>query len=131
MEDSYQDKRSGRLLRICKFILMLYKELQSYSKTSQWTQRKERMEMGRRIPKNIWRIEKQNHKLTGTCATKEKRNIQSRNKCFKTCNWRSLILGIGREMENHHIFIKDNASSQINYKIYDKKLLPIVEVITK
>jgi len=73
--------------------------------------------------KNIWRIEKQNHKLTSTCATKEKRNIQSRNQCFRTCNWRSLIIGIGREMETHHIFIKDNTSSQ-------KKLQDIWQEIT-
>ena len=39
------------------------------------------------------------------------------------CNWKSLIPGIGREMETHHIFIKDNASSQ-------KKLQDIWQEIT-
>jgi len=38
-------------------------------------------------------------------------------------NWKSLIPGIGREMKTHHIFIKDNTSSQ-------KKLQDIWQEIT-
>ena len=47
MEDSHQDKKSEKLLRIHKFTQILYQELHSYSKTSQQTQEKEEMEMGR------------------------------------------------------------------------------------
>jgi len=46
MENPYQDKRSRKLLRVCKLLLMIYQEFQPYSKISQQTQRKERMEIG-------------------------------------------------------------------------------------
>ena len=55
MEDAYQDQRSDKLSRICKFLLIIHQEFQSYSKTSQWTQRKEGMELDRRSSKSIWR----------------------------------------------------------------------------
>ena len=47
MEDPYQDKRSGKLLMVCKLLPDIYQELQLYSKTSQWTQRKEEIEIGK------------------------------------------------------------------------------------
>jgi len=42
MEDSHQDKKSEKLLRIHKFTQILYQELQSYGKTSQQTQWKKK-----------------------------------------------------------------------------------------
>jgi len=53
MKDFHQDRRSGKLLRICKFLQMFYQEFQLYSKTSQQTQGQERLEMERRIPESI------------------------------------------------------------------------------
>ena len=38
MENPYKNKRSRKLLRVHKLLLMLYQELQLYSKTSQQTQ---------------------------------------------------------------------------------------------
>jgi len=55
MENTYQDQRDEKLSRICKFLSVIYQEFQLYSKTSQWAQRKEGMELDRRISKGIWR----------------------------------------------------------------------------
>ena len=75
MENPYQDKRSGKLLGVCKLLLMIHQEFQSYGKTSQWTQRKEEMEMGKRTSESIWRIKRKNHKSTSTCFFKERWKI--------------------------------------------------------
>jgi len=45
MESSYQDKRSKKLLEVCKLLQDIYQELQLYGKTPQQTQRKEGIEM--------------------------------------------------------------------------------------
>jgi len=107
----HQDKRSRGLLRVCKFLLTLYQEFQLYSETSQWTQIKERVEMGRWILEGIWKAKRQNHKSAGICSTQKKREIQSRDKHIRTCYWRSLISRTGREMETNCIFTKNNANS--------------------
>jgi len=73
MENSYQSKRSEKLLRIHKFLLILYQELQLYGKISQKTQNKQRVEIERRTSKDIQRIKGQNHKSASTCSTKEGR----------------------------------------------------------
>ena len=75
MENPDQDKRSENLLGVCKLLLMIHQEFQSYGKTSQWTQRKEEMEMGKRTSESIWRIKRQNHKSTSTCFFKERWKI--------------------------------------------------------
>ena len=59
MENTNQDKRSRKLLMVHEFLQMLYQEFQSYSKTSQWTQRKKRVEMERRTSKGIQIIERE------------------------------------------------------------------------
>jgi len=82
------------------------------------------------IPKDIWKIEEQDYKSTSTHSTKERKKIQSRDQCFRTCNWRSLISKTRREIKTHCIFIKNNASSW-NYEIYNKDLLATVEALTK
>ena len=33
MEDPHKDKRSKKLLGVCKFLLMVYQKFQSYNKT--------------------------------------------------------------------------------------------------
>ena len=85
MENTNQDKRSRKLLMVYEFLQMLYQEFQSYSKTSQWIQRKERVEMERRTSKGIQIIEREDYKSTGTCSTQKRRKIQSRNRHIKTC----------------------------------------------
>ena len=47
MENTYQDKGSRKLSRICQLLQTIYKELQLYSKTSQQIKRQKRVEMGR------------------------------------------------------------------------------------
>ena len=42
--------------------------------------------MKRQIPKCIQRVKGQNHKLTGTCSSEERRKIQDRNRCVRTYN---------------------------------------------
>jgi len=49
------------------------------------------MKMGRRTSEDLWWIKRKNHKLTNTHSFKERRKIQSRNECFRTCNQRNLI----------------------------------------
>jgi len=66
MENTHHNKRSRNLLRVHKFLQTLYQKLQSYSKTSQQTQRKEEMEMGRRTLESIQRVEGKDYKSTST-----------------------------------------------------------------
>jgi len=110
MENSYQNKRSRKFLRVCKLLSIIYQELQLYSETSQWTQRKEEIEMGIRIPESIWRVKRQNYKSTSTFSLKKRRKIQSRNRCFKICNQRSLITRTRKKIEIYYFSIKDNVS---------------------
>jgi len=72
VENLYQDKRSGKLLGICKLLPTIHQELQLYRKTSQQTQRKKEMEIGRRISNSIQRVKEQDYKLTSTCSSKER-----------------------------------------------------------
>ena len=101
----------GKLLRVCKLLLIIHQKLQLYGKTSQQTQEKEEMEIGRRIPKSIWRIEGQNHKSTSTYSSEEERKIQGKNRYFKTCDWKSSITRTRREIETHCFSIKNSATS--------------------
>ena len=48
MENTNRNQRSGKLLRICKFLLDVHSKLQSYSKTIEQPKRKEEMKMERR-----------------------------------------------------------------------------------
>ena len=69
------------------------------------------MEIGEQIPKGIQRVKRQNHKLTSTRSSKERRKIQDENRYFRTCNRRSIILRAKRKMKTYHILIKDNTIS--------------------
>ena len=109
IEDLYQDKRSRKLLRICKLLPKIYQELESYGQISQWTQRKKRMEIGKRISRSIQRIKGKDHKSTSTHSSKKKRKILSRNRCFRTCYRRSSITRARRKMETYCIFVKNKA----------------------
>ena len=44
--------------------------------------------------------------------TQERRKIQDRNGCFRTCHWRSTFPRVRRKVETHNIFIKDDAASR-------------------
>ena len=48
IENTNKNQRSGKLLRICKFLLEVHSKLQSYSKAIEQPKRKEEMKMGRR-----------------------------------------------------------------------------------
>ena len=65
--------------------------------------------------KKEWKWEeehqREDHKSTSIGLTQERRKIQSRNRCFRTCNWKSTFPRARREMETHSIFIKDNTTS--------------------
>ena len=110
MENSYQDKRSGKLLGVCKLLLEIYQELQSHNKTSQWTQRKKGMEIGKGVLKSIWRVKREDHKLAYTYSTKKRRKILSRNRCSRICYRRSSILRTRRKMKTYCLFVKNNAT---------------------
>ena len=75
MEGSYQDKESGKLSRICKFLQKIYSELQSYGETLKQTKKKEGIVMDRKTLKSIQRIEEQDNKSTGSFSFKERRKI--------------------------------------------------------
>ena len=75
MEDSNNNQRNGKLLRICKLLLKVHPELQSYSKAIQWPKRKEGIEMGRRLPKGFQRCKRQDYKLTSTLSSKKERKV--------------------------------------------------------
>ena len=65
-------KKSRNLLGIYKILLIVYQEFQLYNKTSSQTQRKEGMEVGKRIADSIWRTKKQDYELTSTHSFKER-----------------------------------------------------------
>ena len=58
MEDSNEGQGYGKFPWICKFLLTLYSELQSYSKTVKWTEGQERVEIGGRTSMSIWRTQR-------------------------------------------------------------------------
>ncbi len=62
MEDSNKYQGYGKFSWICKFLSMLYPELQSYSKTVKWTEEQERVEIGWRTSMSIWRTQRQDNK---------------------------------------------------------------------
>jgi len=63
--------------------------------------------------------------------SRRKWKIQSEDRHIRTYYWRCSISETRREMETNHVFIKDMQAAEINYKIYDKELLAIVEALTK
>ena len=112
IENANENQRSGKLLRICKFLLEVHLELQSYSKAIKQPEMKKGMEMGRRTAKGFQGAKRQDYQLAGTLSSKEGRKIQSGNECFRTCYWRSIILRTGREMETDSLPIQNDATSR-------------------
>jgi len=96
---------------------MVYQKLQSYSKTAQWTQRQERVEIGRRITRSVWRTKGEDNKSTDPCSSKERRKIQSGNWCIRICNRRGSITRTRGQMETYYILVKNNITSRT--KLWD------------
>ena len=105
IENTNENQRSRKLLKICKFLLEVYLELQLYSEAIEQSERKEGMEMGRRKSTDFPRVKEQDYKSTSTHSSKERRKIQSRNGCLRTYHWRSVISRIGKEMETYNFYI--------------------------
>ena len=117
MENTYQDKRSRKLSIICQLLQTVYKELQLYSKTSQQIKRQKRLEMGRRTAEDIWGVKGEDNKSTGSCSSKKRGKILSRNWRIGTCNRSSLIIGTRWQIETYHILIKNNITGKM--KLWD------------
>jgi len=60
---------------------------------------------------SIQGTQEQDNELTGSLPAEEKRKIQSRDECFRTCNRRSTVSGTRWEMKTNSIFIKDDTTS--------------------
>jgi len=75
MENANKNQRSGKLLKICEFLLEIHPELQSYSKAIKQPERKEKMEMRRRISTGFPEVKKQDYKSTGTFSSEKRRKI--------------------------------------------------------
>ena len=103
MENANKNQRSGKLLRICKFLLEVHSELQSYSKAIEQPKRKEGMEMGRRTSTSFQWVKEQDYKLTGTLSSEKREKIQSRNRCLRTCHWRSVISRTENKMKTNSL----------------------------
>ena len=86
MENTNKNQRSGKLLRTCEFLSKIHPELQSYSKAIKQPERKKRVEIGKRTTTSFQRAEGQDYKSAGTLSSKERRKIQSGNKCLRTCH---------------------------------------------
>ena len=67
--------------------------------------------MEKRTLDSIWRAKRQDYKSTGTHSSKEKWQIQDRNRYLRTHYWKGFILGTERKMETYHFSIKNNATS--------------------
>ena len=61
---------------------------------------------------DVQRTQRKDNKSTSTLSSKKGWWIQSRNRCFRTCNRRSIISRIRREMETYSVFIQDNTTSK-------------------
>jgi len=70
------------------------------------------VEIGRTTTKSIQRVERENNKLTGPCATKKRREILSRNQYIRTCNRKGSITRTRQKMETHCILVKNNATGR-------------------
>ena len=112
MENTNEDQRCRKFPWICQFLPTIHSQPQSYRKTIKRTERKKGMEIGKGTSGSIRRTQRKDYKLTGTGFTQERRKIQGRNRCIRTCNWRSTFPRARREMETHCIFIKDDATSR-------------------
>jgi len=75
MKDSNKGQGYGKFSQICKFLSMLYPELQSYSKAVKWTEEQERMEIGQRISTSIQGTQKQDNKSTSSLPAEKRRKI--------------------------------------------------------
>ena len=60
---------------------------------------------------SIQRTEGQNHKPAGSLSSKERRKIQSRNRCLRTYNRRSTISETKQKMKTNSIIIHNNVTS--------------------
>ena len=79
MEDSNKGQRCKKFSWICKFLLTLYPELQSYSKTVKWTEGQERVEIEWRTLTSIWRTQRQDNSISiedNATSRKELWNLQ-------------------------------------------------------
>jgi len=68
--------------------------------------------MGRGASESILRIKRQDHKSIGTCSSKERRKILSKNRYIRICYMRSVVSRTRRKMEAHYGFIQNNATSR-------------------
>ena len=58
IENANENQRSGKLLRICKFLSEVYPELQPYSKAIKQPEKKKGMEIGRITSKSFQRTKR-------------------------------------------------------------------------
>ena len=86
MENTNENQRSGKLLRICEFLLEVHLELQSYNKAIKWPKRKEGMEMEKRTSMSFQWAKRQDCKSTSTLSSEKRGKIQSGNRCFRICH---------------------------------------------
>ena len=111
MENTDKNQESWKFPWIRQFLPTVHSQLQSYRKTIKWIEGQKGMEMRKGTSRSIWRAQEKDHKSTGTSFTQEGRKIQSRNRCIRTCHWRSTFSRARREMETHCILIKNNVTS--------------------
>ena len=131
MENSNQNKKSRKLLRVHKLLLKIHQKLQLYNKISQQTQRKERIEMGKGTSRSIQRIERKDYKSTYTCFTEKRGKFSSGDRCVRICHRRSSIQE-QEEKWKYIVFLSRTIQpTKRNYEIYNKELLTIVEALTK
>ena len=75
MESATKNQRSGKLFVICKLLLEVHSELQSYGKTIKWSKRKEGKEIERRTSTSLQWTQRQDYKSTGTFSSEKRRKI--------------------------------------------------------
>jgi len=81
MKDSYQDKKVESFLRSTNFYKYLIKNFSYIVKPlNELKEKKERVEMERRISEDIQKVKGKDHKPTSTYSTQKRRKIQSRDR---------------------------------------------------
>ena len=110
MEDTDKSQEYGELSQICKLLPTLYPKLQPYSKTIERIKRQEGIKMGQRTLESIQGAQGENNKSTSSFVTKERRKVQSENRCFRSHYRRSTIPRTRWKVEANSISIKNDAT---------------------
>ena len=127
-ENTDEDQRCRKFPRICQFLLMIHLQLQSYRKTIKRTERKKEMKIGKGI------FEELKEKITSQPVLALPRR-EGKFRVEMDASGHAIEGVLSQEQEGKWkpiaFLSRTMQPAEQNYEIYDKKLLAIVEALTK